>query len=172
MESQTTTEPAWGAPPSEPAHWSLHKTLAAAGIAAVLAGAGAAVIYAASGSTEQAVPGFGGPGGMGGPPGGPGGPGFGAPAGATAALHGEFVVSDGHGGYATELMQTGTVTEVSDTSITARSEDGFTLTYLITADTRQGRSAVEQGDTATIRAVAGNDTKTGTNTATVISPTE
>jgi hypothetical protein len=155
-----TTDPVWGAPQTEPAHWSLKKTLAAVGIAAVLAGAGAAVIYAASGSTEQSGRGFGGPpGGMGGPPGAMGG------AGTSDSLHGEFVTSDGRGGFATEITQTGTVTEISDASITARSEDGFTQTYLITADTRQSRTEIKQGDTASIRAVAG----AGTNTATVIS---
>lgn len=152
-----TTETVWGAPPSEPAHWSLNKTLAAVGIAVVLAGAGAAVIYAAAGTTQQGGgPGFGGP-----PPGGRGG----GPAAATDALHGQFVVPDGRGGYATELTQTGVVTDISDTSITARSEDGFTQTYVVTTDTRQGRTEVKAGDTATIRGV----TADGTNTATVIS---
>lgn len=160
----------WGAPPSARAdrssHWSLKKTLAAVGIAAVLAAGGAAVIHAAAGNTEQAGPGLGGPGGR---PGGPGGPpGFGGPDGpasAPAALHGQFVVADGRGGFATEVTQTGVVTDISDTSITARSEDGFTQTYVIDADTRQGRTPVEQGDTATIRAIAGG----GVNTAAVIS---
>jgi hypothetical protein len=162
MDTQTT-EPVWGAPPSEPAHWSLKKTLAAVGIAVVVAGVGAAVIHAAAGTTQQSGgPGFGGP-----PSGGQGGPGGfgGGPAAATDALHGQFVVPDGRGGYATELTQTGVVTEISDASITARSEDGFTQTYTITTDTRQGRTEVEAGDTATIRGVAAN----GTNTATVIS---
>ena len=155
-----TTEPVWGAPQAEPAHWSLKKTLAAVGIAVVLAGAGAAVIYAAGGSTKQSGRGFGGPpGGMDGPPGGMGGPGT------SESLHGEFVIADGRGGFAIEVTQTGTVTEITDTSITARSEDGFTQTYLITADTRQSRAELQQGDTASIRAVAGGDT----NTATVIS---
>lgn len=75
-------------------------------------------------------------------------------------------MSDGHGGFTTELTQTGTVTDISDASITARSQDGYTQTYVITTDTRQGRTPVRAGDTATIRAVTGN----GTNTATVISP--
>ncbi|WP_199254440.1 hypothetical protein [Mycolicibacterium mengxianglii] len=168
METQTD-EHVWGAPQPEPAHWSMNKTVAAVGIAVVLAGAGAAVIYAAAGSTDHAGSGFGGPpggpGGFGGPGGPPGGPGGFGPADAPAALHGEFVVPDGRGGYATELTQTGIVTDISDTSVTARSEDGFTQTYVITTDTRQGRTRVEAGDTATIRAV----TADGTKTATVIS---
>ena len=170
--SQADPEQTWGAPAPEPGkpHWSLNKTLAAVGIAAVLAAGGAAVIHAAGGAGTEGHggPGFGGPGFGGGGPG--GGPGFGGggPGGARlpAALHGEFVVSDGHGGFTTELTQTGTVTDISDTSITARSQDGYTQTYVITTDTRQGHTPVHAGDTATIRAVANN----GTNTATAISP--
>lgn len=171
MDSQRLNDPTeeqvWGAPQTEPAHWSLTKTLAAVGIAVVLAGAGAAVIYAASGSTEQSGRGFGGPpGGMDGPAGGPGGGmGMGGTQVSTDSLHGEFVIADGRGGYATELTQTGTVTEISDTSITARSEDGYTQTYVITGDTRQSQESVQQGDAASIRAVAG----AYANTATVIS---
>jgi hypothetical protein len=172
-ETANATEPVWGAPPAEPAHWSRNKTLAAVGIAAVLAGCGAAVIYASD--TGSSGSGFGGPGGgpggwgqggQGGPDGGgPGGQGGGQ--GATAdSLHGEFVVSDGHGGYTTELTQTGKVTDISNTAVTARSDDGFTRTYLINTDTRQGRAPVQTGDTATIRAV----TADGNTTATAITP--
>jgi hypothetical protein len=158
---ETQSNPVWGAPQTEPAHWSWAKTLAAVAVALVLAAGGAAVIHAAAGTTEQAGrPGFGGP-----PPGGFGaGPQFDAP----AALHGEFVVDDGMGGYATELTQTGVVTDISADAVTARSADGFTRTYTITEQTRQGREPVQRGDTATIRAVAGG----GTDTATVISPAE
>ena len=95
-------------------------------------------------------------------PGAPGGP-----AGSSVALHGVFVVSDGHGGFTTELTQNGTLTTVTDTSVTARSEDGFTQTYVVTTDTRTGRSALHAGEKATIRAVQ----RDGANTATVISPT-
>ena len=78
------------------------------------------------------------------------------PAGASVptALHGQFVVSDGHGGFTTELTQTGTVTDITDTAITARSDDGFTQTYVVTTDTRQARTPVQTGDTATIRATS------------------
>ncbi len=54
------------------------------------------------------------------------------------AVHGEFVVPDGSGGYRTMLTQRGTATKVSDSSITVRSEDGFTATYAITDATRVG----------------------------------
>ena len=58
-----------------------------------------------------------------------GGPGP-AAVGATS-LHGEFVVPDGAGGYTTVVTQTGAVTAISPTSITVRSEDGFSQTYVI-----------------------------------------
>jgi len=167
------SEPTWGSAQTGPVTWSRNKTLAAVGIAAVLAAGGAAVIYAADTAPTHNGPAWGGgPGGA--PGGGPGfGPGFG-PGGSGGpdgpdlprALHGQFVVSDGHGGFTTELTQTGTVVDITDTAITARSDDGFTQTYVITTQTRQGRSPVHTGDTATIRAVVGD----GTSTATAISP--
>lgn len=167
--SPDTTEPTWGAPAAPgDRHWSTNKTLAAVGIAVVLAAAGGAVIYAAGGQGGSANgPGFGGgPGGPGGGPGGP--PGFGRDNDATlpTAVHGQFVISDGHGGFSTELTQTGTVTDISSTSITARSDDGFTQTYVITTDTRMGHDPVQTGTTATIRAVEQN----GSATAKAISP--
>ena len=88
------------------------------------------------------------------------------PGGQADSLHGQFVISDGHGGFTTELTQTGTVTALSDAAITARSDDGFTQTYLITADTRRGRAPLATGDIATIEAVAAN----GNNSATSITP--
>ena len=125
--------------------------LVAAGVTgAALAGGGGAgdqAALAASGGTSTATPTPGGktfnhgPGllrgrghllGMGGP------------------LHGSFVVPDGSGGYRTLVMQRGAATKVSDTSITVRSEDGFELTYAITADTavgadRQGVHGIAKG---------------------------
>jgi hypothetical protein len=161
METQTpnTTEPVWGAPSDAPAHWSRNKTLAAVGIAVVLAGGGAAVIHAAD--SGRSGPGFGGPG-----FGGPGGGGWPGGGGNSDSLHGESVSSDGHGGFTTELTQTGTVTEISDTKITARSDDGFTQTYLITADTHRGRAPLEAGSKASIKAT----TSDGATTATSITP--
>jgi hypothetical protein len=61
------------------------------------------------------------------------------------SLHGEFVVPDGAGGYTTELTQTGTLTAVSPTSITVRSEDGYSQTYVITERTGQRGRAVRRG---------------------------
>jgi hypothetical protein len=87
-------------------------------------------------------------------PGGPDGPG--------AALHGEFVVPDGNGGYRTELTQTGVLAAVSARSITAKSDDGFTQTYVLDGRTANAQPAVN--DTVTIRATLAN----GTATATVV----
>ncbi len=138
-------------PEPSPRRWGLREIAAAVGVAAVIAAFGGAAIYAATegsshsfGAPHQAV----GPGG--GKPGGPGGPGgqhgaIGGPSPAavgSTSLHGEFVVPDGSGGYSTVLTQTGTVTAISPTSITVRSEDGYSQTYVIpgTEATRARRS--------------------------------
>jgi hypothetical protein len=124
----------WGEP--QPRSWGLRETAAAVAVAALIAALGGAAVYAA---TEDNSHSFGshqpfGPGG--GVPGGPGGQhGTASRPGQAAmeppSLHGEFVVADGTGSYTTELTQIGTVTSISPTSITVRSEDGFSQTYVI-----------------------------------------
>jgi hypothetical protein len=52
-----------------------------------------------------------------------------------AALHGSFVIEDPDGGYRTVVTQRGEVTAVSATSLTVKSEDGFTETYTLDEDT-------------------------------------
>lgn len=52
-----------------------------------------------------------------------------------AALHGSYVVGDPDGGYRTVVTQRGEVTALSATSLTVRSEDGFTQTYRLDEDT-------------------------------------
>ncbi len=136
--------------------WGLRGTLAAVGVATVIAGAGGTAIYAATGSGDHFM-------GMPGPPGppGPGGPGAGGPGPAHAiggsaagdpavALHGEFVDSDGKGGYRTMLTQTGTVTAVDVGSLTARSADGYVQTYRVPAGVSTADFAVD--DPVIIRA--------------------
>jgi hypothetical protein len=137
----------------------VRKLAVALAVALGIAGAGTAVVYAASGSTttDQSQ----GPGGQGGGPGGMGGPGGAR----SEPLHGEYVVSDGNGGYTTEIIQTGEVTAVSDSSITAKSEDGYTHTYTIDSDTTVGNgsadlSSIETGDDVTIVASVDGDTAT------------
>jgi hypothetical protein len=132
-----------GAPQPSPRSWGLRGTAAAVAVAAVIAAIGGAAIYAATegsphfvGAPHQAfgpvdgLPGGqGGLGGLGGQHGAVGGPGPAAVD--STSLHGEFVVPDGAGGYTTELTQTGAVTAISPTSITVRSEDGYSQSYVI-----------------------------------------
>ena len=114
--------------------WSARQTLAAVGVAAVIGGVGGAAIYAATESPAHTM--GGGTHGVGGPmhgaPPAPGGPPP-APAqpGPTGAIHSEYVVSDGHGGYTTKLTQTGTVDEVTLSSVVVRSDDGYTQIYAL-----------------------------------------
>jgi hypothetical protein len=148
-------------PPSTPdapaATWSRRKTLTAVAVAVVVAGAGGGTIWAVNGSADAATT-------TGGTTA-PGGQGMGgAPQGSaalSAALHGEYVASDGNGGYTTELMQVGKVTELSATSVTALSDDGFSQTYTIDAATATAdASALATGDTVTIVATTSGDTAT------------
>lgn len=68
------------------------------------------------------------------------GRGFGGPGhfGLMGAIHGEVVVPKAGGGYQTLLMQRGKATAVSASSITVKSDDGFTATYDVTKDTVVG----------------------------------
>ncbi|WP_166905760.1 hypothetical protein [Mycobacterium sp. DL440] len=95
---------------------SIRTTVAAAGIAAVIAGLGGAAVYAAT-DTQ-------------GPGGGPGMDGRHSGRPDPATIHSEAVLADG-GGYRTALTQTGTITELSATSVTVRSDDGFTQAYAL-----------------------------------------
>lgn len=127
-----------------PDTWTTRRTVAAVGIAAVIAGLGGAAIYAATGGSSEMGPGMHGPGRWGDrAPGGPGGP---------DALHGEFVVPDGAGGYVTDLTQTGVLTAVSDASITAKSADGYTQTYVLGPGSRPPNAHLAVSDTVTIAA--------------------
>jgi hypothetical protein len=143
----------WGAPPPPPANrarWSMRRTLIAVAVAVGIAAAGGVAIYAASGSTGDNQ---GGPGG--GPGGGPnvmrdgGGPVVGGPLGDTE--HGEF--------------QNGEVTAISDDSITAKSDDGYTRTYTIDSDTVMS-DGIEKGDDVMIVAASSDGDQA---TATMIS---
>ncbi|HYQ63056.1 hypothetical protein [Actinophytocola sp.] len=161
----------WGAPGDQVTRqrptrrWSPRKITLAVAIAVGIAGAGAVAVYAASGSasssTAQQGPG-GGTGGGGGP-GGAGGV-------MSQALHGEYIVSDGNGGYTTDVMQNGEVTAVSDSSITAKSDDGYTRTYTIDSDTVVGNgstdlSSIATGDDVMIVASVSGDTATAESLA-------
>lgn len=130
-------------------------TVLAVGVAA----GGGAIAAAAGGHGGGTPSGAGGPAGgygMAGPegggmPGAPGGrPGPGGPL--TRSIHGTFVVpstSNGTTTYVTDVQQTGTVTAVSSTSISLRSADGYTATYVIGSSTKKD-SSVANGSTATV----------------------
>jgi hypothetical protein len=73
-------------------------------------------------------------------------------------IHGEFVVPKPGGGYQTVLTQIGTVQSVSGSSITVKSEDGYTHTYGVDNDTlvaagNNGITDVAKGDTVRVLAV-------------------
>ncbi|MFJ9785714.1 hypothetical protein ACIRSS_39505 [Amycolatopsis sp. NPDC101161] len=154
-QAPSTPDRTWGAAPApgtppRPA-WSPGKKIAAGAVAVAIVAGGGAAIWAASSSsasTDSAT----GPGGMTGGPGGAGG--------LASALHGEYVSSDGNGGYVTKITQTGEVTALSATSLTAKSEDGFSKTYTITSDQATGLAT---GDTVTVVATESGDTATATS---------
>jgi hypothetical protein len=147
--------------------WSVRGTAAAIGVAAVIAGVGGAAVYAATDSGPRMMGTHSGPVlGQGDRPGGPPHDDVvRAAAPDSATLHGEFVVADGTGGFRTVISQTGRVTAISLTSVTARSDDGYSQTYVIPA-AGPGAAATPPfavGDQVTVQA-----TRTG-QTATVTS---
>ena len=79
------------------------------------------------------------------------------------SLHGEFVVPDGAGGYTTVLTQTGTVTAISATSITVRSEDGYSQTYVIPSTAGNAGAPFAVDDQVVVRATRNGQTATVTN---------
>lgn len=68
------------------------------------------------------------------------------------SLHGENVVADGHGGFQTLVSQTGRVTMISATSVTARSDDGFVGTYVVDGADGSAQPAFHVDDRVIIRA--------------------
>jgi hypothetical protein len=67
------------------------------------------------------------------------------------ALHGEFTVPAPSGGYQTLAMQRGQVTAVSASSITVKSDDGFSRTYSV-----DGNTVVAAGDNGIADVKTGN----------------
>ena len=100
------------------------------------------------GTTTQDLP-KGGPGGRGHGPGrGPGGMG----------IHGEFVTAAPNGGWQTIATQKGEVTAVSATSLTVKSEDGYSRTYSVDDTTlvnagNEGIADVKTGDDVHVMAI-------------------
>jgi hypothetical protein len=93
------------------------------------------------------------------------GMGFGIGVGPFGALHGQFVVAKPGGGYQTIDMQNGQVTAVSSTSITLKSQDGFTMSYVVASSTvvdaqRDGIGSVKVGNQASVLATVSGSTAT------------
>lgn len=91
-----------------------------------------------------------------------------------AMLHGEFVTTKPGGGYQSVQMQRGAATSVSATSITVKSEDGFTRTYPVTKDTlvnagRDGITTIAVNDVVHVQAIGTGDSPTA---ATVMDETK
>ncbi len=157
-----TTEPAAEPAAQRPSHrWSARQTLLAAGVAAVIGGLGGAAIYAATAESPHTF--AGGTHGIAGPmhqgppaPGGP--PAAAAQPGPGGALHAEYVVSDGRGGFTTKLTQTGTVDEVTLSSVVVRSDDGYTQIYALPPGAAPG--SVQVNDTVTVDATRTGPTVT------------
>ena len=78
------------------------------------------------------------------------------------------MVKDGAGKYVTERLQSGTVTAVSATSITAKSEDGHETTFTVDAATQVNGGTskiadVKPGDTVTVAGLVSGSTVTATS---------
>lgn len=167
-------EPVWGAAPQpapeQPKRWSAGKTAAVVAVAVVVAaggGYGISQLVGTASASTQGAGGFGAGGGGGFGGGGARGGGPGGMGGLFSALHGDFTVQD-NGSYVTERMQTGQITAVSATSITAKSVDGYTQTYTIDSSTvvDQGSEQVSDlktGTTVTIIAKLSGDTGAATS---------
>ncbi|GAB3864790.1 hypothetical protein GCM10027610_113760 [Dactylosporangium cerinum] len=86
--------------------------------------------------------------------------------GLAGVLYGDFVASDGNGGTVTRRMQTGTVTAVSASSITAKSADGHATTFAVTSSTTVGGGGaigdVKVGDTVTVVGTLSGEAATAT----------
>lgn len=176
-EPSHATDPSAPVPP--PAKSSRFRTAIVGAVAAlVIGGGGFAVIRAGGDSTANTSQqtgvqgaqgaqgaqggGQGAPGAMGG--GGTGGMGRGA-SGLSGLMYGDFVASDSNGGYLTRRLQTGTVTAVSSTSITAKSADGHGTTFAVTSSTTVGGGTiadVQAGDTVTVIGTLSGGTATAT----------
>jgi hypothetical protein len=95
-------------------------------------------------------------------------PGFAGPlglAGPFGAIHGQYVAPKSGGGYQTIAFQNGKVTAVSGRSITLRSVDGYTHTYVVNSATtvnaqRGGISSIKTGNEAVVRATVSGSTTT------------
>lgn len=136
---------------------ALGMTLAGLGVAAAQTDGSTTTTKAPATADGPRGPRMGGPGGHG-PGFGPGGrPGIGFGF-ALGGIHGEFTTKAPGGGYQTMATQRGEATAVSGSSITVKSEDGFSRTYTVDDNTlvnagNNGIDDVKQGDQVGMMAV-------------------
>jgi len=83
-------------------------------------------------------------------------------------VHGQVVVSKPGGGYETVDIQSGKVTSVSSTSITIKSADGYSATYVVAASTivdaqRDGIGSVKTGNEVSLTATVSEATATASS---------
>jgi hypothetical protein len=91
------------------------------------------------------------------PPGGLAAP---APADPAGVLHSEYVVSDGQGGFSTKMTQTGTVDEITLSTLVVRSDDGYTQIYAFPSSAIVPKPSLAANDTVTVQATRTGPTVT------------
>ena len=137
--------------------WGKRQTLSAVAVAVVIGGVGGAAVYAATAGASHTVAGVThGP--MHSPP--PGGLAAPAPADPAGVLHSEYVVSDGQGGFSTKLTQTGTVDEITLSTLVVRSDDGYTQIYAFPSSAIVPKPSLAANDTVTVQATRTGPTVT------------
>lgn len=84
-------------------------------------------------------------------------------------IHGEFTVKNKDGSYTTLVSQRGTVQSVSDSSISVKSDDGFTQSYAINSSTTilklPDSGTGTQGRKPPLQTIKATDLKTGDTVA-------
>ena len=138
--------------------WGKRQTLAAVAVAAVIGGLGGAAVYAATEGSPRVMGGVVHASNHGPPP--PGAPTAPLQAEPSGVLHSEYVVSDGQGGFSTKMTQTGTVDEVTLSSIVVRSDDGYTQIYAFPSSAVVPKPSVAANDTVTVQATRTGPTVT------------
>ena len=156
-----------------PALWRRGIAVIGVAVAVILAG-WIGVSFAADSTTTTTTPPGGQPNAQAGPQPGPGprfhgggrghgpGPDFGGPGMGRGAIHGQYTVPNGSD-FRTIDFQRGKVTAVSKDSITVESDDKFSKTYAVTANTlvvagQEGIGSVKNGDVVRITAVENGKT--------------
>jgi hypothetical protein len=82
--------------------------------------------------------------------------------GLNAAVHSEYVVLQ-NGSYVTMAGQLGTVTDISASSMTVKSEDGFTRSYSLGTDVVVAEGVRQRGSGTTGTALTLADVKSGSS---------